>query len=112
MCSGRGVFDEIGIITFFALNSVIRDPDVEIIGNAQVPCRRRSFPIFRIRGQVAKDGTVLQWRFWDGEKTWPDRPIRTLDDADRGLPIKGVWGKELLMERLESGWTPAMYARR
>ena len=100
--------DEIGIITFLTLNCVIRCPDAEIIGNAEVPPERRLLPVFRVPGQIAKDGAVLHWRFWDGRHTWPEKPIRRLEDGDLDLPIKGIWGKELLVERLESGWTPVM----
>ena len=58
-----------------------------------------------VRGGVIDPSTrkVKVWWLWDGEKEWR---VGEITAEQRGLPIRGVWNDTLLIERIESGWTP------
>jgi len=110
----RPVVDEIlackvGIITFFPLNLALKEIEFELIGNSSIPKPRERMPVFRVRGDVDKNGNVKGWCFWDGEKYWPNHYIKELTSEEQRLPIRGCWNKALLLQRLEEGWLPEMY---
>jgi len=104
------ISDDVGIITFFPLNIAVRRKIFSVIGNRPVPEKRRQFPLFRVRGYIDRSGTVRQWKFWDGQKTWPEQWLTELTDKEMELPIEGIWNDTLLIDRLETGWMPREYA--
>lgn len=104
------VLDEVGIVTFFPLSLAIHRNIFARIGNVPVPDGRQEFPVFRICGGIDRNGKVKQWKFWDGQNTWPDQWLTELTDEEMELPIEGIWNDTLLIERLEAGWMPREYA--
>lgn len=88
---------------FFPLSAAVDQQIVSIVGNEEVPVDTQNFPIFRagIINQATKKVDV--WWLWDGEKEWK---IGDLDSEQRKLPIRGIWNDTLLIERIESNWTP------
>ena len=99
---------EVGIITFFPLNIAVQRQIFPVIGNAPISRNRQKFPVFRVRGDIDKERNVKQWRFWDGQNAWPDFWIKELNDEQKNLPIRCIWNDTLLIERLESGYSPAL----
>ena len=97
---------EVGIITFFPLSIAIHRKIFPLIGNLPVPKQRQKFPVFRVRGHVDREGRVKQWKFWNGEKTWPDKWLTNLTEEQKKLNIAGIWNDTYLIERLEESWTP------
>jgi hypothetical protein len=88
---------------FFPLGAAVNRSLVSIVGNVVVPPEAQAFPTFR--GGVANPptGKVKVWWLWDGEKEWR---VGELTAEQRKLSIRGVWNDTLLIERIESGWTP------
>ena len=76
---------------------------VSIAGNVGVPDALKPFPIFRDGVADPRTGKVANWWFWDGEKEWR---VGDLTHEQRLMPIRGVWNDTLLIERIETGWTP------
>ena len=76
---------------------------VSIVGNAPIPEKQKPFPLFR-NGEVdPKTKKVETWWLWDGVNEWP---IGKLTKEQKHLPFNEVWNDTLLVERIESGWTP------
>ena len=94
------------IITFIPLNICICRKIFEVVDNLPVPLRFQAFPTFLLCGHIDRKGKVKQWLFWDGEKTWPETWVTELTDEQKKLPIQEIWNDTLLIEQLESGWTP------
>lgn len=90
-------------VTFFPLRAAVSKQVVVIVGNEPVPPECRSFPTFRAGVEDSTTGRVESWWLWDGEKEWR---VGDLTDEQRRLPIRGVWNDTLLIERIESDWTP------
>lgn len=90
--------------TFFPLNAAVARGIFKTVGKAAVPPRAQKFPLFRAAGGIDREGRVLNWFLWDGEREWR---IDGLTDEQRRLPIRGVWTDLLLIQRIEEGWTPA-----
>jgi len=90
--------------TFIALQSSVNQGFFTIVGNEPVPEEANKFPLFRAAGAIPREGgKVLNWWLWDGEKEWF---IDQLKPEQRSLPIASVWTATLLIQRIESGWTP------
>jgi hypothetical protein len=87
--------------TFFPLIAAQRRKIVAIAGTVDVPARLRKFPTFRAPGGISRDGRVLNWWLWDGEKEWR---IDALNEEQKQLPICEIVNDTLLIERIESGW--------
>lgn len=91
-------------VTFFPLQAAVNRQIFEIVGNLPVPDFAKSFPLFRSGAVDPATGKVKVWWFWDGEKEWRVGDITT---EQRKLPLRGIWNDTLLIERIESGWTPS-----
>ncbi len=102
---------EVGIITFFPLNLALKEREFRLIGNTNIPETRRQFPIFRVLGYSSLDGSIKKWKFWDGESVWPDKYVENLSDEQQRLPVRGIYNKAFLIERLEECWTPEMFGK-
>ncbi|WP_141100995.1 hypothetical protein [Roseateles aquatilis] len=74
-----------------------------VAGNAALPLAVIKFPLFRSGIVDPSTRKVRTWWLWDGESEWR---IGDLTEAQRKLPIRGVWNDTMLIHRLESGWTP------
>jgi hypothetical protein len=88
---------------FFPLGAAVNRGIVSIVGNVVVPTEAKAFPTFRNGVIDPSTGRVKVWWLWDGEKEWR---VGELTAEQRRLPILGVWNDTLLIERIESGWTP------
>lgn len=52
---------------------------------------------------LQKKTCLITWWLWDGVNEWP---IGKLTKEQKHLPFNEVWNDTLLVERIESGWTP------
>ena len=89
--------------TFFPLGAAVNRSIVSVVGNAPIPEKQKPFPLFRNGNEDPKTKNVETWWLWDGEKEWP---IGKLTKEQRRLSLNEVWNDTLLVERIESGWTP------
>lgn len=101
------IHSESTIITFFPVGYAVKDKVFEIVARMDVPERFQKFPTFRVRGINIKNGKAKEWWFWDGVKTWPKKPVYELTEEQINLPIKEIWNDTLLIEYIESDYTPA-----
>jgi hypothetical protein len=90
-------------VAFVGLKVGLRDGSMQIVANEPVPSKSRTFPTFRAGtlNLAAKKMEFLS--LWDGSKTWK---IGAMTREQKLLPARSLWGPELLVERLESGWLP------
>ncbi|MGR9355874.1 hypothetical protein [Rhizobium leguminosarum] len=88
---------------FFPLNAAVNQSIVTIVDNVTLPSDAKEFPTFRTGIVDPATRKVGAWWLWDGEKEWR---IGQLTAEQRHLSIRGVWNDTLLIERIESGWTP------
>ena len=88
---------------FFPLQAAVSRGLVTLVAHAPIPAGAQAFPTFRAGVVDPATGKVAVWWFWDGQREWRAGP---LTDADRRMPIRGVWNDTLLVERIVSGWTP------
>jgi hypothetical protein len=101
-------FDEVvhgGVrfMCFFPLSAAIDMGIFSVVGNFPLSEDAKKFPIFRAGVVDPATGKVGVWWLWDGEREWP---ISELTAEQRKLSIRGVWNDTILVERIESGWTP------
>jgi len=89
--------------TFFPLGAAVNRSIVSVVGNAPIPEKQKPFPLFRGGVVDQKTRKVETWWLWDGENEWP---IGELASEQKRIPIRGVWNDTLLVERIETGWTP------
>lgn len=89
---------------FLPLNGCIKRKQVAKVASIQVPARYQPFPVFRVRIPLPESlaGNPRNWLFWDGKDEWFHGP---LSSEEKQMPIRGVWGFELLCDRILSGWT-------
>jgi regulator of RNase E activity RraB len=91
--------------TFFPLAAAVSRGIVHIVGHQSVPDRARSFPLMRMSGSRDKSGRVLDWWLYDGNREWR---IGQLAPGQEQLSIAAIWNDTLLIDRIVSGWAPAM----
>jgi len=91
-------------VTFFPLQAAVNRKIFAVVGNCPVPDFAKPFPLFRSGVVDPATRKVKVWWLWDGEKEWKVGDI-TLEQ--RKLPLRGIWNDTLLIERIESGWTPS-----
>ncbi len=95
--------DELRFSTFFPLKAAVDQGIVKIVGNFSVSKEFSQFPVFRAGVVDPSTGKVAIWWLWDGNS---EERIGSLSDDQKHLPIRGVWNDTLLIERIESNWTP------
>jgi len=88
---------------FFPLNTAVSRGIVSIVDNAALAADAQIFPVFRAGVTDPSTRKVGVWWLWNGEKEWR---VGDLNAEQRKFPIRGVWNDTLLIERIESGWTP------
>jgi len=91
-------------LTFYPVQSAVRQGLVEIVGSAPLASddTLRTL-VLRRRGFTTPEGQVLAWIIErDGNETLK----RTLTDEERKLPIASVWNHEYLIEMIASSWRP------
>lgn len=90
---------------FLPVNGSIKRKEITKFANALVCAKYRQFPVFRFPNIMRRDsrtGRFTHWFFWDGKKEWLHG---SLTARERRMPIRGIWGFELLRARLLNGWT-------
>ncbi|MCC6362149.1 MAG: hypothetical protein IT165_01415 [Bryobacterales bacterium] len=88
---------------FFPVRGAVRRKTFEIAGRSEIAPHNREFPIFR-SGFAEPGHKVSNWWFWDGEREWK---VGAITAEQRKLPIREVWNDTMLVQRIESGWSPA-----
>jgi len=78
------------------------DEFLKRVGNFNLPEESRDFPIFR-NGTPGPDGKVATWWFWNGDDEWK---VGSLSAEERRYPLREFWSYPLLVEKIETGWTP------
>jgi len=96
---------DIRIITFTGLSVLLQEEEFEVIGNAPAPDERKNMPVFRVAGHITKEGVVTGWKFWDGGDSWPEKYVKKLTKEQQKLPVREIWSIDVLLKRIESGWT-------
>ncbi|MFA6295295.1 MAG: hypothetical protein WC666_02625 [Candidatus Paceibacterota bacterium] len=90
-------------VTFFPLQAAVNRSIVHVVSNCKIPDFAKSFPLFRTGIEDSITRKVKVWWLWDGINEWK---IDKLTDEQYKLPLRGIWNDTLLIERIESGWTP------
>jgi len=88
---------------FFPLQAAVNRGIFEVVANLPVPAAAQQFPLFRTAWRDLKTGKALQWFLWDGEKSWK---VDRLTSESRKLSLKEIYNDTLLIERIETEWTP------
>ncbi|MCV9942664.1 MULTISPECIES: hypothetical protein [unclassified Rhizobium] len=92
-----------GVYVLFPLNAAVGQRTVSIVDNVALPSDAKKFAAFRAGTIDPATRKVGVWWLWDGEN---ELQIGQLTTEQRHLSIRGVWNDMLLIERIESGWTP------
>lgn len=90
--------------TFLPVAAAVKRGLFEVVAHERIALQHRSFPVFRNGIEDPKTKKVAVWWFWDGEREWR---VGEITPEQREMPIASVWNDTLLVERIESGWTPA-----
>lgn len=98
------VEDRVRFSNFFPLMAAVKQGVFPVVGNYAVRQELKQFPQFRAGVFNPETRKVAVWWLWDGEK---EERLGGLTEEQKQLPIRGVWNDTLLIERIESGWTPA-----
>lgn len=89
--------------TFIPLRASVSRGIFKVVGRAEIAPHNRPFPLFRGGNVGPKTKKVAVWWFWDGESEWK---VGEITPEQREMPIVGIWNVAMLVERIESGWTP------
>ena len=90
--------------TFFPVRAAISQEVFKVVAHEKIAPDNQPFPVFRNGVADPKTKKVSVWWFWDGEKEWK---VGAITPEQRKMPMVGVWNATLLVENIESGWTPA-----
>lgn len=100
---GQVVGDKVRFSVFFPLKAAVGAGIFSVVGNIPVREELQAFPVFRAGVVDPATGKVATWWLWDGKA---EQKLGKLTEDQKKLPIRGVWNDTLLIERIESGWTP------
>jgi len=75
----------------------------KVAAREEIAEHNKPFPIFRVTNDLPKERASLWW-FWDGEKEWR---VGAITEEQRHMPLREIPNDTLLIERIESNWTPA-----
>ena len=90
-------------VTFFPLQAAINRKLFQVVEHCEIPESSKAFPLFRAAGHIDRQGKVLDWWLWDGEREWK---IGKLDSEQMKLPMRLVTNDTQLIEDIEEDWTP------
>ena len=91
-------------LAFIPLGTAVQQRLVEIVGHQPVPPRYAKFPLFKAAGHrdpVTRQ--VVEWWIWDGVES---SRAEALTEQQKALSLKEIPGYDVLIERIESGWSP------
>lgn len=89
---------------FFPLRVAMKRKIFDVATNLPVPDFAKKFPLFRSGAVNPATGEVNTWWLWDGEQEWK---VGDITQEQRKLPLREIWNDTLLIEKIESCWTPA-----
>ena len=90
--------------TFFPVRAAVKRGIFNVVAHEKIAPPNQPFPIFRNGVADPKTKRVAVWWFWDGEKEWK---VGEITPEQRQMPLQEVWNDTMLVERIESGWTPS-----
>lgn len=90
-------------VVFFPLGAAVWRRIFVIAANEPVPEAAQHFPLFRCAGAINRNGKVLNWWLWDGNREWR---VDSLTLEQRRHPEAEIWNDTLLIKRIEEGYTP------
>jgi hypothetical protein len=92
-----------GYLAFYPASAALRKDMVTVTGHMPIPPDLSWKKIRRAGARSFTDGRILSWIIDDdGNET----VVKTLSNADRGLPIAATWSHDLMIMRILSGWRP------
>lgn len=89
--------------TFFPAGPAVHRGWVTIVAHEEIPERCRAFPVFKSTNALGPTRDT-NWFIWDGKSHAVKVDKLTSDQFD--LPIKEIIPLDVLVERIESGWSP------
>lgn len=95
-------------IFFPSLQAALSKGLIEVAGHVSIPPTLQPFPLFRAGATDPITRKVKLWWLWDGKEEWK---IGELTEEQRKLPIRAIWTYPILVDRIESGWTPETDSR-
>ena len=95
-------------VTFFPLQAAVNREIFDVIENCDIPQSAKQFPLFRAAGSIDRNGKVLDWWLWDGEREWR---IGKLTADQMKLPMRHVVNDTQLIDDIEKEWTPETDSR-
>lgn len=93
-----------GYVTFYPLGSAVRQKLVAIVGSLPVLPGMGVPSTLRRAGAIGPNGEILAWIIEYSEK---EELRRELADEEKALPIAAIWNHEMLVIRIENGWSPS-----
>jgi hypothetical protein len=93
-------------VTFFPLAAAIKRKLFKVIGVRPVPEFAQNFPIFKTGHYDKEKGKITVWFLWDGTNNWR---VDKLTEEEKDYPIRGIINDTLLIEYIETEWTPRRY---
>ncbi len=99
-CSFSAGFFSTGYVTFYPACLAVTRKLIEVVAQSpppKIPTR------YRRPAAQARDGRVESWVIEGG---WREVVRTELSDAERCLPISGVWDHEFLSKQIAKRWTP------
>ena len=88
---------------FYPVGPAVTRHLVRIVAHQAIPERCRKFPVFKDCNENYETGDKT-WYLWDGKKEWR---LGRMSAKVRDYPIAEVISHGVLVERIETGWSPA-----
>lgn len=88
-------------LTFYPAGAVVRRGVVQIVGQAEIPRRYRTFPLFKGCNTNFNTGKKTWW-LWDGKREWC---VGDLAPEHYDLPILEIITHQVLVDRIRQKWS-------
>jgi hypothetical protein len=91
-------------VAFFPIRTAVHRNLMSVVAHEMIPPKFATLPLFKGAGaRDTKTGNVRIWWLWDGDKSWR---VGKLTRAQKRLPIHEIINFPLLVERIETNWSP------
>lgn len=87
---------------FFPAGAALKRGMIKIVSHEEIPKGSEKLPLFKACNQNFQTGKKT-WFLWDGKI---DRQVGNLAPEHVDLPLKEIVGFDVLVERIENGWSP------
>lgn len=91
-------------VAFFPLQAATNKNIFQVCANIPVPITATKLPLFKTGTPDPITKKIETWWLWDGEKEWK---VGKLESKYTDLPLREIVNDTLLIERIETGWTPS-----